>query len=267
MDRPSRDALAGAVLGSGAVLAYLAAVGYRVDPLLTAPASGSVLSLVATLAVLGAATALSLRGDVRLAVAGLLVWLPMAALFPLFGRGPDGHATVLEPFADLLVVTVVFCVAASAEFALRRPDRVSWLFTPGAVWRSTTAGAVTVLVVLGTRTALGFSWGLQTLFGVAFVGWTAAGTALLGFVVTLLALRARLLSPIAVAVGLFAVATGLTLEYLADLAATGAAMGVAFTPVTGYAVGWFAVLALALLAGGAEYALRARLGVGPPPGP
>lgn len=267
MARQWRDAVAGAVLGPAAAIAYLAAVGYRFDPLVAAPASGAVLSLVVTLAVLGAATVLAVRGGVRLAVVALLVWLPMAALFPLFGRGPDGHATVLEPLADLLVGTVVFCVAASAEFVARRPDRVSWLLTPSALRRSTAAATVTTLVVLGTRTALGLSWGLQTLFGLALVGWIAAGTALLGFVVTLLALRARLLSPVAVAVGLFAVATAQTLDYLADLATTGAAMGVAFTPVTGYAVGWFAVLALALLAGGVEYVLRARLGAGPLTGP
>lgn len=249
-----RLALLGAVLGPFVWAAYLLVVGVGnlPEPFGFYPSS---LALWATFVlsaagvgalVVGSVNVHPVTGAILAAVVLLLPWTvptPVTTLFLL-----NYH---------LLFVLVTGVVLWVVEYGIRNPDRVREVATPRALRFGTAFGLGHLAVVVVLRTLVfDLGWGGGSLAAMLIVAWMLLGAVLVGGVPGVLLGRYGLVAPLGVLTSALAWSSYATWTYLQELAASGAAMGIAFTEFTFYLVVWFVVLAAALLAGLIEYRFR-----------
>lgn len=252
----SRRAVFGALVAPVLWTLYLVAV---TDPRLPEPLGPYHASLalwalyVAPAAGLGA---LAGWGLARIPATALVVPIALLGLPLLPVASPGSLFAVNYPALFLLVGLVLL---GSVEFGVRNPARIRQIVTREAALVGLGVGIVhAALAVLLRSFVFGFDLGGRGWVAVGIGVWMLVGATLEAGIPGFLYARYSLVAPLLVVVGLFGWSAFRTWTYLQDLSASGAAMGVAFTPFTGYLVAWFAVLALALLAGGLEYAVSNR---------
>lgn len=273
--RPAvRRPLTAALLTPPVALLLLVPLGYGLRPLAEftrghEPLAGFVWFAL-PLAVFGAGVAVALQYGVRVTpVVSVLAFLYAASTGWMAG-GP-AYRTVLDFNAAGTFLSVLGLLACCAEYVARDWTAVRRSLSPGALRWALRVGVVHAVALVAVRIGiLSSMYGGTTLhvllggLNPLVLAWTALGAFVLGAVPTYLALRSRLVTP-ALLVGVFSVTLAVTTvrDELAR-AEAGVVWAAAFTPLTGYLVGWFAVLALVLVVGFLEYALRRRSGGSPP---
>lgn len=240
-----------------AMVAYLAAVGYRFDTPDTILAFG-------LFAAFGFVCGLAVRSGVRVAV-GLSV--PALAVVPWLG--PLGLGPWFVSLYAVLVATLFVCVGAvvliALEYAIRNPRRVVGDTSPRMILASVLVGIGHLLAVVAVAVAAGESipsvseLAAGQLSEYGMLGLTLVGVVLLGTIPALCFARFRLVSPTVVVVGGFAFAVYRTHRYVRDVVHPGASP----SPVVSYAVLWFVPLAVVIVAAALEYAVRSPETSGP----
>lgn len=273
--RPAvRRSLTAALLTPLAALLLLVPLGYGLRPLAEftrghEPLLGFVWFAV-PLAAFGAGVVVALQYGVRVTPVVSVLVLLYAASAGWMAGGP-AYRTLLDFNAAGTLLSVLALLAFAAEYVVRDWSAVRRSLSPGALRWALRVGVVhavaLVAVRIGVLSSIHGGATLDVLLGGLYplvLVWTALGAFVLGAVPTYLALRARLVTP-ALLVGVLSVALAVTtVRDELGRASSGAVRAAAFTPLTGYLVGWFAVLALVLVVGFLEYVLRRQSGVYPP---
>lgn len=251
----TRTAAAGSALGPPAVTALLLAFGYRLVPLGGLRGVAPVALYVVALAALGATVAVASQLDLHASVAVAVVAVVAAASQGLFGPGPDG-GDVLSFVAAALFLAAAVPVVAAGEFAWRYPEATRRTVPPRTARTAAAVGVAHLAAWVALRSVAldGLRWRLA-LLSLGLWVWVGIGGLALGAVPVVLWRQRGLVAPGVVVAGAFAFAAGTTLA-----GPTPGAGGAAASALTLYGVGWFVPLAVALGAGAAEHAVRARLG-------
>jgi hypothetical protein len=147
-----------------------------------------------------------------------------------------------------------------------RERTAAWL-TPSAIRVGVIGGIGYALVALWMYAAIrGIPFGelftLSRPVGIVVAAYVCFGLVILGGVPLALLYRGRLVTPAAGLVVLFSWASYETWRSLEAARAVGADPGVTLRPDTVFFLFWFVPLAIVLLLGGVEYALRTALGGG-----
>lgn len=209
---------------------------------------------VAVLALIGAGVVAAWGVGLRAAAAGTTLLLAAGVA----RYAPTGYTPVMSLNAGLTVLAVLAGHLSAVEFAVRNPTAAKDALASRAARLGAVVGAVHVAIVFWLHSWLGFSTAyVYTLGNAAFFAWFAVGAFLVGTAVGALWVRYRLVTPALVVACLLAWSVADTMPYVDELrGGSGALAGTLFTV---YELGWVAVLAAALVAGGVEYALRSRL--------
>lgn len=177
----------------------------------------------------------------------------------LLTRNPGrGHDPLTDLNVGLTVLFVLVTVAATVEYGVRNPDAVRRTFTRRAVAVGSLAGGI--LVVVRVLFDFRFDRGIAVVpflwppSNFLILLWSYGGLLVLGFAVGLLFARAGLILPGIVAGATFAWAT------YAGWQALRASPEASLVVFDLYLFGWWAVLALALVAGGIEWGVRSLAG-------
>lgn len=159
----------------------------------------------------------------------------------------------------LLFLLVALLVVAGVEYGVRYPEAVRPIVTRRAAGFGLAIGVAHAVLAVVLRTVVfEFGWGGWTPLAVGLTAWMVLGAVLEAGIPAFFSVRYRLFTPMVVVVGLFTWTAVETWSYRLALEESGAAMGVAFTPFTGYLVAWFAVAALAGLVGAVEHYIFGR---------
>jgi hypothetical protein len=250
--RIARTATLGGVTALVAVTALAVLGGASVDATLDANTLRAI-HYVLVVALLGAGVAVAWTGGLRTAAAAIAVVLGGGVVT----YAPTGYKPVVSLNAGLTVLAVLGAVLAGVEFAVRNPHRTRRLATSRAVRLGGLAGVGHLAVVFALRAWLGFSTAYgHTLGNAAIAVWIALGAFLVGTTVAALWVRHGVALPAVLVAGLLAWSVADTLPHVAALRSGSSTAGTLFTV---YELGWIAVLAAALLVGGAEYVLKNRV--------
>jgi hypothetical protein len=273
--RPAvRRPLAAAFLTPPVALLLLVPLGYGLRPLAEftrghEPLLGFVWFAL-PLAAFGAGVAVALRHGVRVTPVISVLALLYAASAGWMAGGP-AYRTVLDFNAAGAVVSTLGLLACCAEYVARNWSAVRRSLSPGALRWALRVGVVHAVALVAVRIGvLSSMYGGATLdvllggLNPVVLAWTAFGAFVLGAVPAYLFFRSRLVTPASLVVVLSTLLSVTTVRDELGRASSGAVWAAAFTPLTGYLVGWFAVLALVLVVGSLEYALRRQSGIAPP---
>lgn len=249
--RPARAAVVGALLGPPAVTALLLALGYRLLPLGGLRGLWPVALYVVALAVLGATVAAALRLGLHATVVLAVVATVAAAVNGLFGPGPE-WGDVLSFLAASMFLATGAAVVAVSEFALRYPGAAAREVSPRTVRMAATVGVGHLALWAALRSAAVRVPELpRTAFAAGLYAWLAIGGLALGAVPVVLWRERRLVAPAVVVIGALSLAAWRTLA-----GPTPGEASIAPSTLTLYGGGWFLPLAVALVAGAVEWAIR-----------
>ncbi|ADD04856.1 uncharacterized protein Nmag_1276 [Natrialba magadii ATCC 43099] len=264
MPVPRRAAVIGAVACWAVATGYFAATGYRLDGLV--PPRLPAAALLALGALAGGSYAAGYRVSPVAIIGGLVLSAPVlfepaGAPDPSLGRGIDSLSLVIGAYLAGILVAI--------EYAARNPGRIRAWFTPRTIAIGVAGGVLHAVVVRAIYASVRHApiWDgsviLEPIVLLA-VSYILVGQLLVGAVTAVMLVRHRLVTPLVALTALFSwlsYRTWLSLEATRELGAT---PGISPQPDALYVALWFVPLTIALVLGGLEYLLRARVSAGLP---
>ncbi|ELZ01539.1 hypothetical protein C482_07184 [Natrialba chahannaoensis JCM 10990] len=264
MPSPRRAAVIGAVACWAVATGYFAATGYRLDGLV--PPGLPAAALLALGALAGGSYAAGYRVSPVAILGGLILSAPV--LFEPAGAPDLSLGREIDSLA-LLIGAYVAGTLVVVEYAVRNPGRVRAWLTPRTIAIGVAGGILHAVVVRAIYTYVRHAsiWDGSVVlepFVLFVVSYLLFGQLLVGAVTAVMLVRYRLLTPVLGLTALFSwlsYRTWLSLEATRELGATS---GISPQPDALYVALWFVPLTIALVLGGLEYLLRARVSAGLP---